>query len=117
MKLSFYEQESVICFNEDEKTANVYTHKKSLLRKLEKLARDRPEECRLVKFSHGGRAADYIIPKAWVKITPPRIASEVQKAACRKAAEIALFARRNTPRGENQTSVKPSEGSDTAYNA
>ena len=117
MKLSFYEQESVICFNEDEKTANVYTHKKSLLRRLEKLAQDRPEECRLVKFSHGGRAADYIIPKAWVKITPPRIASEAQKSACRKAAEKSVSSRRDNPHAANQTAVKPSEGSDTTYNA
>lgn len=117
MKLSFYEQESVISFNEDEKTANVYTHKKSLLRKLEKLAQDRPEECRLVKFSHGGRAADYIIPKAWVKITPPRIASEEQKAAWRKSAGKAVSARWDAPHGANQTGVKPSEGSDTTYNA
>lgn len=117
MNLSLYEQESVISFNEAEKTANVYTHKKSLLRKLEKLAQDRPEECKLVKFSHSGRAADYIIPKAWVKITPPRIASEAQKAACRKAAEKAFSARRNAPRGENQAAEKPSEGSDTTYNA
>lgn len=116
MKLSFYEQESVISFNEAEKTANVYTHKKSLLRKLEKLAQDRPEECRLVKFSHSGRAADYIIPKAWIKITPSRIASEAQKAAWRKSAEKAVSARRDTPHGENQTGVEPSEGSDTTYN-
>ena len=117
MNLSLYEQESVISFSEAEKTAIVYTHNKSLLRKLEKLAQDRPEECRLVKFSHSGRAADYIIPKAWVKITPPRIASEAQKAACRKAAEKAVSARWNAPCGEKQTRVKPSEGSDTTYNA
>lgn len=116
MNLSLYEQESVISFNEAEKTAIVYTHNKALLRKLEKLAQDRPEECRLVKLSHSGRAADYIIPKAWVKITPPRIASEAQKAACRKAAEKAISARWNTPHGENQTRVKLSEGSDTTYN-
>lgn len=117
MNLSFYEQESIISFNEAEKTANVYTHNKALLRKLEKLAQDRPEECRIVKLSHSGRAADYIIPKAWVKITPSRIASEAQKAACRKAAEKAISARRKTPRGANETGARPSEGSDTTYNA
>ena len=85
MELSLYEQESIVSFNEAEKSASVYTHNKALLRKLERLARDRPEECGLVKLSRGGRAADYIVPKAWVKITPPRIASEAQKAALIKA--------------------------------
>lgn len=100
MNLSLYEQESIVSFTEAEKSANVYTHNRALLRKLEKLARDRPEECRLVKFSHDGRAADYIVPKAWVKITPPRIASEAQKVASREAAKKAALARRNAPRGE-----------------
>ena len=116
MNLSLYEQESVISFNEAEKTANVYTHNKALRRKLEKLAQDRPEECRIDKLSHSGRAADYIIPKAWVKITPPRIASEAQKAACRKAAEKAASVRWNAPRGGKQIGERISEGSDTTYN-
>ena len=89
MNLSLYERESLVSFNEAEKTANVYTHNKALLRKLERLAWDRPEECRLVRLSHDGSAADYIVPKAWVKITPPRIASEAQKAALVKARAAA----------------------------
>lgn len=47
------------------------------------------EECRLVKTSHDGKAVDYIIPKAWVKVKPPRIASETQKAALARARETA----------------------------
>jgi len=87
--LSLYEQETIINFCEEEKTAGIYTHNKPLRRKLESLALDRPEDCRLIRVSHDGRAADYIIPKAWVKIIPPRVISEAQRAALVKAREAA----------------------------
>ena len=101
MKLSLYEQETIISFNEEEKTAGIYTHNKILRQKLAALARDRPEDCRLVKVSHSGRAVDYTIPKSWIKIVPPRTASEAQKEASRKAIEKAVSARQKTPRGDN----------------
>ena len=79
MNMARYEQETIIGFNEEEKTAGIYTHNKVLRQKLEALARDRPEDCRLVKVSRSGRAVDYTIPKSWIKIAPPRIASEAQR--------------------------------------
>ena len=101
MNLSLYEQETIITYNEDEKTASVYTHNKTLRRKLEMLARDRPEACRLAKACRNGRAVDFIVPKSWIKIAPPRIASEAQKEASRKAIEKAVSARQKTPHGDN----------------
>ena len=101
MNMARYEQETIIGFNEEEKAAVIYTHNKVLRQKLEALARDRPEDCRLVKVSRSGRAVDYTIPKSWIKIAPPRIASEAQKEASRKASEKAVSARRKTPRGDN----------------
>ena len=101
MNMARYEQETIIRFNEEEKTAVIYTHNKVLRQKLEALARDRPEDCRLVKVSHSGRAVDYTIPKSWIKIVSPRIASEAQKEASRKACEKAVSAHRKTPRGDN----------------
>ena len=59
MNMARYEQETIISFNEEEKTAGIYTHNKILRQKLAALARDRPEDCRLVKVSHSGRAVDY----------------------------------------------------------
>ena len=99
--LSLYEQETIINFCEEEKTAGIYTHNKILCQKLAALARDRPEDCRLVKASRSGRAVDYTIPKSWIKIVPPRTASEAQKEASRKAIEKAVSARQKTPRGDN----------------
>ena len=49
MNMARYEQETIISFNEEEKTAGIYTHNKMLRQKLAALARDRPEDCRLVK--------------------------------------------------------------------
>ena len=90
MRLSRYEQETIITFNEEEKTAGVYTHNKALIRKLEHLAHDRPDECCLEKVSHDGQAVDYIIPKSWVKITPTRILSEEQHTAMAERAKANL---------------------------
>lgn len=86
MHLSKYEQETIINFNEEEKAASVYTHNKALCRKLEKLSVDRPEDCRLVRSLHEGQAAEYTIPKSWVKITPKRIVTEEQRAILQERA-------------------------------
>lgn len=71
---------------EEEKTAGVYTHNKALLRKLEQLSQARPDECKLEGISRGGQAADYIIPKSWVRITPKRLLTEEQKEERRRNA-------------------------------
>lgn len=89
MNLSLYEQETIINSNEADSTASVYTHNRALIRQLDKLAQERPGDCHREKTSHDGKAVDYIIPKAWVKVKPPRIASEAQKAALARARETA----------------------------
>lgn len=45
MNLSLCEQETIINFNEAESTASVYTHNKTLIRKLDKLTQERPGDC------------------------------------------------------------------------
>lgn len=101
MDLSLYERETIINYNEGEPTATVYTHNRALRRRLDELAQQSPEDCRVDRVGHGGAAADYTIPKAWVKIRPPRVASEAQKAASRRAAEKAQLARHSTPHGDD----------------
>lgn len=80
MKIPLLEQETVINYNEKEKTASVYTFRKPLIRKLEELTKNRPQEAKLLRTYPDG-AREYEVPKAWVKIHPPRIYSEEQKAA------------------------------------
>lgn len=89
MTLTSYEKESIINWNQGEPTASVYTHDKALMKQLNQLAKQRPEDVKIESTSHRGQAADYIIPKSWVRIRPPRIASEAQKAAARAALQKA----------------------------
>ena len=80
MKISRLEQETIITFNEAEATANIYTHNAALIRKLEALAGSRPDEVQRARsYPDGGR--EYIVPKRWVKVQPPRAYSEEQRAA------------------------------------
>lgn len=66
-----YEKETVINFNEAEKTASVYTCNKRMIAKLDRLCEKFPEQFRLYrKFSDGAR--EYIVPKKYVSIKAPR---------------------------------------------
>lgn len=75
MNLTRYERETIINFNEGEDTASVYTHNKALRRRLDQLVQEYPEECRLYKVTHWGEAAEYYIPKGWLRFHPPRKAA------------------------------------------
>lgn len=84
----------MINFNEAEKTASVYTFNKSLKKKLDALTAERPDEVQRTRENFSGEAVEYIIPKTWIKIKPPRVMSEAQAAALCKARE-ALRAQTN----------------------
>lgn len=87
MAYSRYEMETIINFNEEEKTAHIYTFRKPIIKKLNKLAEERPEECKMVRECNndGQYSAEYEIPKKWVKINAgslnKRIMTEEQKQA------------------------------------
>lgn len=77
MRLTKAEQETIILFNEAEQTASVYTHNAALLHQLERLRRSHPAQVH--QTEHGGHGgADYLLPKKWVKLTPPRTLSPAQ---------------------------------------
>lgn len=78
MALSSIEKETVIVFNEGEQNADIETFNAALLRKLEALAKERPNEVQLVKASKAG-CRRYTFPKKWVKINPTRILTEAEK--------------------------------------
>lgn len=75
MKLTNNELETIINFNEGESIASVYTHNKPMRRRLEQLAKTHPDECCLYQTCHGGQAAEYSVPKNWIRINPPRTAA------------------------------------------
>ena len=72
MKLSKIEMETVLNWNMAEKVAYLYTHDKPLIRKLEQWRKERPDECKLERMSHEGKSADYILPRSWIHVYPPR---------------------------------------------
>ena len=91
MKLTMLERETILNFNEAERDASVYTHNPALKRKLEQLTRERPDDCRLVRTIHDGEAVEYMIPKSWIKVKPPRVATQTQKEAWRNALDNRRF--------------------------
>ena len=78
--LSNYERESIIVFNEAESTASVYTHNRKLQNKLNKLVDINPD---IKVYCQDEESTTYIVPKKWVKISPPRQVNytDEQKAA------------------------------------
>ena len=91
MKLSKYEQETIINFNEDKQTASVYTHNARLKERLKQMAANFPNDCSFIsKNSAGG--VTYMISKKPVSIRMPY--SEERR---KKDRERALAANRRPP--------------------
>ena len=83
MKLTNYERESVILFNEADKAASVYTHNAALDPQHKVLNASHPEKER--RTAHNGcRGLTFELPKKWLKISPPRVLSEAQKEVLEK---------------------------------
>lgn len=97
MHLTSLEKETIILYNEAEGTASVYTHNAALRRKLEGLALERADECKLERVSHEGQAVEYIVPKKWVKINAGRVLTEEQKAALTERLHQAANLPENRP--------------------
>jgi len=70
MKLSKYEEETLINYNEEEATASIYTHNNQLIKKLKRLAEKYPDKVKPERPEHDG-AVSYLIPKRCVSIREP----------------------------------------------
>lgn len=77
MNLTKYEQETIINYNNEEKTASVFTYDKSLIRKLDKRLPEMPD-MKLIR--RGEDFAEYSLPKKWIKVAFPRQYSDEQRA-------------------------------------
>jgi len=76
--LSRYEQETIITYNNEEKTANVYTYDKSLIRQINSRLSDFPD----IKLIRNGEDwAEYSLPKNYIKVRFPRQISDEQRQA------------------------------------
>ena len=82
--LSRYEQETVINFNEGEERAIIDTFNGRLIRKLESISKQRPEDIEVLR-APGENGAAYSFPKSWIKINTPRVMSdEMRDRACQR---------------------------------
>ena len=77
MNLTKYEQETIINYNNEEKTASVFTYDKSLIRKLDKRLAE-SSDIKLIR--RGEDFAEYSLPKKWIKVSFPRQYSDEQRA-------------------------------------
>lgn len=73
---SKYEKETIINFNEEEATANIYTASPSFAKKLGKLGNVRKV---------GDESWEIDVPKSWVAIRPPAKRTEKQREVARAA--------------------------------
>ena len=78
--LSNYEKETVINYNNEESTAQVFTYHRALQNKLNKLVGVNPD---ILVLRRGDEWTEYIVPKTWIKVSPPRQVSytDEQRAA------------------------------------
>lgn len=90
-RLTKTEQETFICFNEEETLAQVETCNAALKRKLDKLCQRNSE---IVLLRQDEYSKTYRLPKKWVKIHAPRVLSEEQKT---KQREILAAIKNNRP--------------------
>ncbi len=83
MKLSKYEEETVVLYNEAESTANVYTHDLKLKEKLRRLSEKYPHQI-VFQEENGVGGVTYTVPKKCVLIREP-YSEERRKADSERA--------------------------------
>ncbi len=82
MKLSRYEQETIVNYNAGEQTATVYTRDKAVMRKLDTLVADFPDTYKLLGQDEVSKT--YSFPKSYVSYRKPRKLSEEQRGQARE---------------------------------
>ena len=85
MKLTRYEQETLINFNAEEKTATLYTRDPAVIRKLDSLVTEYPDTFK--RLGETDIDKTYEMPKSAVTYRKPRHLSEEQREASRRRIE------------------------------
>jgi len=84
-KLTKYEKETIILFNEGEDTANIYTFNAGLRKRLANFSKKYPDLCRLEK-EHNQGGVSYTLDKSRLSI---RLQPPMSEERRRKASEYA----------------------------
>ncbi len=82
MKLSRYEQETIVNYNAGEQTATLYTRDKAVMRKLDTLVADYPDTYKLTGQDEVSKT--YSFPKSHVSYLKPRTVSTEQRERARQ---------------------------------
>ncbi len=82
MKLSRYEQGSILNYNAGEQTATLYTRDKAVMRKLDTLVADYPNTYKLTGQDEVSKT--YSFPKSYVNYRKPRTVSTEQRERARQ---------------------------------
>ncbi len=82
MKLSKYEQETIINFNVAESDAVVFTRDKAVIRKLDSLVSEFPEVYKCIGETDIDKT--YSMPKQYVSYRKPRRISDAQREAAKE---------------------------------
>ena len=82
MKLSRYEQETIVNYNAGEQTATLYTRDKAVMRKLDTLVTGLPGTYKLTGQDEVFKT--YSFPKSYISYRKPRAASTKQRERARQ---------------------------------
>ena len=82
MKLSRYEQETIVNYNAGEQTATLYTRDKAIMRKLDTLVADSPDIYKQTGQDEVSKT--YSLPKSYVSYRKPRAVSTEQRERARQ---------------------------------
>lgn len=85
VKLTRYEQETVVNSNAEEDLATVYTADPVYIRKLDALVKKFPNIYKVIRETEISKT--YEFPKKLLQFRSPKILTEEQKAACRARLE------------------------------
>ena len=85
MKLTRYEQETIINFNAGDQTATLYTRDPAVMRKVDALVIEYPDTYKCIGETDIDKT--YEMPKSFVSYRKPRRLSEEQREAARERAK------------------------------
>ncbi len=84
MKMTRYEQETIINFNAQERSATLYTRDPAVIRRIDTLVNDYPDTFKCIGETDIDKT--YEMPKSAVTYRKPRRLSEEQREAARERA-------------------------------
>lgn len=83
MNILSQEKETIICFNEADKEASVFTFNKALIRKMQELEESHPDDVEFRGWTNNEQSGEWIIPKKWVKVRGSKKMTEEQREIAR----------------------------------